>query len=159
MNLSGKKREEASEGGALAGGWTHVEDKPSPLGTPTFPGPALLGIWGPRWGAHPAAPHPYVDPHIGDLLIHDVRLDVPRHCSGEGHPLLLILGGGDEQGWREQDELEPLLGPIQEHSPGAERARGERSRRPQSPAGGSRVTDTSLPKLTWDQNHSAFANT
>lgn len=73
--------------------------------------------------ARPAPPHPYIDPHVGDLLVHHVRLDMSGHGSGEGLPLLLVLGGGDEQGWGQEDELELLLGPIQEHGPGAERAK------------------------------------
>ena len=47
------------------------------------------------------APHPssYIDPHVGDLLIHHVRLDIPGHSPGEGRPLLFVVGGRDEQCW------------------------------------------------------------
>lgn len=72
--------------------------------------------------AHPAPPHPYVDPHAGDLLVHHVRLDIPGHSSGEGHPLLFVLSGRNEQGRGQKDKLKPLLGPVQEHGPGTERA-------------------------------------
>lgn len=66
------------------------------------------------------APHPssYIDPHVGDLLIHHVWLDIPGHSPGEGRPLLLVVGGRDEQCWGQEDQLEALLGPVQEHGPG-----------------------------------------
>lgn len=85
--------------------------------------------------AHPAPPRPYVDPHVGDLFVDHVRLDVPGHGSGKGHLLLLAVGGGDEQGRGQEDELQPLLGPVQEHGPGTEREMEKPG--PQGPAVGS----------------------
>lgn len=104
------------EGEALADGWADGEVHPASRGLSR---PTLARR--PRWDAATPAPRPYIDPHVGDLLVHHVRLDIPGHRSGKGHPLLLALSDGDEQGRREEDELEPLLGPVQEHGPGTER--------------------------------------
>lgn len=129
MNLSGQKREDTSGKARPA---EEGEAKPSPCG---------LSLPGQGQACLSSLPHPYINPHAGDLLVHHVRLDVAGHGSGEGLPLLLILGDGDEQGWGQEDELELLLGPIQEHGPGAERAK----EKPEASGASSRKLVTKAP--------------
>lgn len=67
---------------------------------------------------------PYVDPHVGDLLIDHEGLCGARHGLGPGPPLSVTACDRDEQGRWEENQLQPLLGPVQEHGPSTAGQRG-----------------------------------
>lgn len=95
----------------------------------------------------------YINPDVGDFFINDEGLHILGDGSGSCLPLSLVLRGRDEEGWREEDKLESLLGTVQEHGPGTGRMREETARGLsgwQGAAGGRVTQGHSLASLAYN---------
>lgn len=59
----------------------------------------------------------YINPDVGGLFIDYVWLCVTGHSLQTLLPLSWVVCDGDEEGWRQQDQLELPLTAVQKHCP------------------------------------------